>query len=315
MNSKKNHEYVFGPVPSRRLGRSLGVDLVPFKTCSYDCIYCQLGRTTKKTLSKQPYVPLLDVLREVYDTLDEVDVPPDYITLSGSGEPTLYSRLADVVMGIKAKTEIPVAMITNGSMLWDPEVRQALQGVDLILPSLDAGDSEMFKVVNRPHPALEFEQMLEGLAQFREETRIPMWLEICLLGGLTDSGSQVEKLASLARSLRPERIQLNTATRPPAETFAFPLSNEALRLLAKAFGGHAEVIAEKTVMHDGPAVSSSYEAVLDLLRRRPCTLEGVTEGLAVHPHEALKYLELGIKEGIVDVKKQDNGIIYTIHRQ
>ena len=148
---------VFGPVPSRRLGRSLGVDVVPFKTCTYDCIYCQLGRTTCKTVERKAWVPLEDVLDEVKEKLS---TRPDYITLSGSGEPTLFSPLGDLIVGIKSMTGIPVALLTNGSLLWQADVREAIRDVDLLIPSLDAGDEAMFRRVNRPHGGLSFEQML-----------------------------------------------------------------------------------------------------------------------------------------------------------
>ncbi|MGD2175646.1 MAG: radical SAM protein, partial [Candidatus Brocadiaceae bacterium] len=157
---------VFGPVPSRRLGRSLGIDLVPFKTCSYDCIYCQLGRTTLKTTERREWVPLDLVLEEVEEKLNS---EPDYITLSGSGEPTLFSRLGELIGHIKNITDIPVAVLTNGSLLWRKTVRDNLQEADLVIPSLDAGNESMFRYVNRPAPQLSFYEVAEGLITFRRE--------------------------------------------------------------------------------------------------------------------------------------------------
>ncbi|NQT19895.1 MAG: radical SAM protein, partial [Planctomycetes bacterium] len=153
-------KYIFGPVPSRRLGRSLGVDVVPLKTCSYDCIYCQLGNTTCKTVERKEWVPLDDVVLELKDRLSS---RPDYITLSGSGEPTLYSRVAELIDRIKVMTDVPVAVLTNGSLLWQEEVRRQLMKADLVIPSLDAGDEVMFRLVNRPHEDVSFERMLAGL--------------------------------------------------------------------------------------------------------------------------------------------------------
>ena len=170
--------YVFGPVPSRRLGRSLGVDLVPLKTCSYDCIYCQLGRTTCKTIERKEWVPLDAVLNELEGKLS---TRPDYITLSGSGEPTLYSRLDEVIERIKSITDIPVAVLTNGSLLWQEDVQQQLAAADLVMPSLDAGDPATFHLVNRPHEALTFEKMLSGLIAFRQHFHGRYWLEVLLL--------------------------------------------------------------------------------------------------------------------------------------
>ncbi|MBN2512679.1 MAG: radical SAM protein, partial [Sedimentisphaerales bacterium] len=157
---KKRREYIFGPVPSRRLGRSLGVDLVPFKTCSYDCIYCQLGRTTNKTLERKEWLPLAEITDQLKQKLY---LKPDYITLSGSGEPTLFSRCRDLIGKIKESTDVPVAVLTNGSLLWMPEVRESLLEADLVIPSLDAGSERLFQYVNRPHPDISFDKMLEGL--------------------------------------------------------------------------------------------------------------------------------------------------------
>ncbi|HBO43222.1 MAG TPA: radical SAM protein, partial [Planctomycetaceae bacterium] len=167
-----NH-FVFGPVPSRRLGRSLGVDLVPFKTCSYDCIYCQLGPTNCRTVERREWVPLNDVLRELKSKLNP---PPDYITLSGSGEPTLYSRLDELINRIKDMSDVPVAVLTNGSLLWRDDVRRQLAAADLVMPSLDAGNPATFELVNRPHEAIAFEQMLSGLIAFRQSYRGRFWL-------------------------------------------------------------------------------------------------------------------------------------------
>jgi wyosine [tRNA(Phe)-imidazoG37] synthetase (radical SAM superfamily) len=154
---------IFGPVPSRRLGRSLGVDLVPLKTCTYDCIYCQLGRTTCKTMERKEWVPLDGVLESLKEKLSS---KPDYITLSGSGEPTLYSRIDKLIDQIKAMTDVPVAVLTNGSLLSHEDVRKQLMAADLVIPSLDAGDEAMFRLINRPHEEISFPQMLDGLIDF-----------------------------------------------------------------------------------------------------------------------------------------------------
>lgn len=162
----KPFKHVFGPVPSRRLGRSLGVDLVPLKVCSYACIYCQLGRTTKKTVERKEWVPTARVLDELKRKLA---TRPDYITFSGSGEPTLHSALGKIIEQIKSMTKTPVAVLTNGSLLWQPEVRTELALADVVMPSLDVGDDLFFQTVNRPHPEITFEKLLSGLEQFRRE--------------------------------------------------------------------------------------------------------------------------------------------------
>src|ERR1035437_696237 len=207
----ENLKHVFGPVPSRRLGRSLGVDLVPFKTCSYDCIYCQLGRTTRKTVERKEWVPMDAVLDELKRKLT---CRPDYITLSGSGEPTLHSRLGEIIEHIQAMTAVPVAVLTNCSLLWQAEVRDEVALADVVLPSLDAPDPERFEFINRPHPDITFERLLDGLAAFRREFSGKYWLEVMLLGGYTSLPPQIRQLAEWTRRIQPDKVQLNTAARP-----------------------------------------------------------------------------------------------------
>jgi wyosine [tRNA(Phe)-imidazoG37] synthetase (radical SAM superfamily) len=298
--------HVFGPVPSRRLGRSLGVDLIPFKTCTYDCIYCQLGRTTQKTLDREEWVPLDEVLGEVQASLSS---RPDYITLSGSGEPTLYSRLGELIAGIKRMTEVPVAVLTNGSLLSDPEVRAGVAEADLVIPSLDAGDARIFRHVNRPHEDLDFDTMIEGLVALGREHPGSIWLEVFLLAGVTAISAEVETIAGIVRRIGPERVQLNTATRPPAESFAFPVPQDQMERLAVAFGDHAEVIADYRGTHQQGEFAAHREDVLELLRRRPCTVGDISEGLGLHRNEVVKYVEELTGEGTI-VAEDSGGKVY-----
>lgn len=279
---------IFGPVPSRRLGRSLGVDLVPFKTCSYNCIYCQLGRTTNKTIERREWVPLDQVVAELKTKLSS---QPDYITLSGSGEPTLYSRTGELIDRIKAITNVPVAVLTNGSLLWDQQVRQELMNADLVVPSLDAGDEAMFRFVNRPHGRISFEAMLEGLVDFRREYGGQYWLEVFLLDGRNDVGVEVGKLAACVSRIKPDRVQLNTATRPTAEDYAVCVERTHLDKLAAMFGPRAEVIADFKGVHELPDFAVGRNGVLELLRRRPCSVDDIATGLGMHRNEVVKYLE------------------------
>ena len=289
--------YVFGPVPSRRLGRSLGVDIVPFKTCTYDCIYCQLGRTTRKTIERKEWVPLQDVLDEAKSKLS---TRPDYITLSGSGEPTLFSRLGDLVDGIKNMTNVPVALLTNGSLLWQPEVLRSIRDVDLLIPSLDAGDEAMFRRVNRPHEAISFDRIIDGLVTSMEACRGEYWLEVFLLAGCTGTEAEVKKLAHCAGLIKPDRIQINTVTRPPAERFAADVSRERLDELSRLFDPPAEVVADHHHVHEQTEFSASRDDILGLLRRRPCSIEGIARGLSMHPNEVVKYVETLQAERLVE---------------
>lgn len=297
--AQEEFRYVFGPVPSRSLGRSLGVDLVPSKVCSYDCIYCQLGRTTKRIIERSEFFPPESIVAEV-DRAMELGLGQEVITLSGSGEPTLYARMGELIPLLKSHTGRPVAVLTNGSLLWDPQVREDLAEADIVLPSLDAGDEWLFRYVNRPHPAISFERMVRGLQDFRKTYTGSIWLEVFLLAGVTALEAEVRGIARIARTFAPDRVQLNTVTRPPAEGFAHPVPPERMESLAAAFGGMAEVLeVARNRSNTGPsATRSSKEArILELIQRRPCALEDIACGLGIHPLEALKLTERLVQSG------------------
>ncbi len=291
-------KYVFGPVPSRRLGRSLGIDLVPFKTCTYDCIYCQLGRTTCKTVERKEWVPLDLVVNEVQQKLD---CRPDYITLSGSGEPTLFSRIDELVDRIKQMTTIPVAVMTNGSLLGNKDVQQQLSNVDVILPSLDAGDDAAFHLVDRPHEDISFEQMLGGLIDFRRRFTGQYWLEVFLVATYPAFEAELAALHRCVDLIKPDRVQLNTVTRPPAESYANPISRDRLEKIAAEFSPPAETIAD---FRGGPlpvAGEVDSEQILALLRRRPCSVEDIAVGMNSPPSKVAKHLESLRNEGVVEL--------------
>lgn len=282
--------HVFGPVPSRRLGRSLGVDLVPHKTCSYDCIYCQLGPTTNRTLTRRSYVSISGVLAEIARKLS-AGPPPDYITLSGSGEPTLQLELDALILGIRHITSQPIAVLTNGSLLWRDDVQAELLHADLVIPSLDAGDADTFQCVNRPHAELRFDELVNGLVAFRRRFAGRIWLEVFLLDGVTTTDDQLDKLTRLAHRIAPDQVQLNTVARPPSEPSARAASMRDLEHAARRIGPPATVIAECP----GYAVTMRglfcQDDILDLLRRRPCTLDDLARGLGAHRLEVAKHLE------------------------
>jgi wyosine [tRNA(Phe)-imidazoG37] synthetase (radical SAM superfamily) len=301
INNKKRN-YIFGPVPSRRLGRSLGVDLVPYKTCSYDCVYCQLGRTTNKTTERKEWFPLQDVIGQLKDHLKS---EPDYITLSGSGEPTLFSRLEELIIKIKEITDIPVAVLTNGSLLWLPEVREALKSADVVVPSLDAGSSDIFQYVNRPHPDITFNKMLKGLVDFRKVYSGRYWLEVFLLAGVTTPEAEINRLKTCIAAIQPDLVQVNTVTRPPAENFAEPVPKKQLGAITAQLYKRAEVIADYKDVHKEKDFTARREDVLTLLQRRPCSIDDVAAGLGLHRNEVVKYIEELSAEG--EIKSTPHG--------
>jgi wyosine [tRNA(Phe)-imidazoG37] synthetase (radical SAM superfamily) len=292
-------KYIFGPVPSRRLGRSLGVDLVPYKTCTYDCIYCDLGRTTQKTMTRQPYVTSDEIRRELESTLSSLHEKPDYITLSGSGEPTLNQNLGRIIRAVKSLTSIPLAVLTNGSLLFWQDVRDDLCEADVVIPSLDAATPLVFDHVNRPHPLLNLEEILGGLAQFRKEFRNQIWLEVLLCRGVNDDHGEVERIKEAVDRIEPDRLQLNTCVRPPAEEFAFPLTAEELHETAERLGRGTEIISECAASL-GDRFDPNIDAeIVELVKRRPCTADDISKALRLHPGAVKKQLASLEKRGVI----------------
>jgi wyosine [tRNA(Phe)-imidazoG37] synthetase (radical SAM superfamily) len=311
--SSKPFQYLYGPVPSRRLGRSLGIDLVPYKTCTYDCIYCQLGKTTTKTIEMRDYVPVEGVLSELKEKLS-TGVPCDYISLAGSGEPTLHASINELIAKIKEMTDIPVSVITNGSLLYLPEVRKSLMCADLVIPSLDAGDAALFEYVNRPHKNIGFEQMSEGIVEFVRHYTGRLWMEVLLVSGVTGLPSEVKKIAAWVEKIRPEKVQLGTVNRPAYEDFACAVDPKQMKKLAGMFSGEVEILASDppTVSPPDAASDATDADILNLLARRPCSLEGVALGLNLHPHEAAKRLEKLLKDGCIATLRSGSAVFYKL---
>lgn len=290
--------HIYGPVPSRRLGFSLGVDIIPSKTCSFDCIYCQLGRTTNKTVIRKEYVPSSKILSDIRKVLRS-ERRIDYITFSGSGEPTLNSALGKIIREIKKMTSIPVAVLTNSSLLTRKTVRKALMAADLVVPSLDAASQDIFSKVNRPHPHLKIEEIIRSLKEFRCQFKGSLWLEIMLVKGVNDSPSNIKKFKKAIAKINPDKIQLNTVYRPPAEAFARPLSYEELEEIRKVLGEKCEIIAEFKKKDQLPLSKNLQEAIYSLVKRRPATLSDISLSLGQHKNEILKHLNVLLEEGKV----------------
>jgi wyosine [tRNA(Phe)-imidazoG37] synthetase (radical SAM superfamily) len=290
-------KHIYGPVQSRRLGVSLGVDLVPYKICSFDCIYCQLGRTTNKTIVRREYVAINHILSELRGFLGG-DI--DYITLSGSGEPTLNSKIGDIIKEIKRMSSIPVAVLTNGSLLFDKGVREELRYADLILPSLDAATAGTFEQVNRPHSSLSIEKVIDGLKAFRKVFDGDIWVEIMLVQGINDSLDEIELLVNTIEDIDMEKVQLNTVVRPPCEEDVQPLHEAKMKQICRAFGERAEIIYDRKRKR---AYKEKKEyGILELLKRRPCTIEDISNALGMHRNEVIKYIDVLKNEQKVDEK-------------
>lgn len=308
---KQAEHYVYGPVPSRRLGCSLGVDMVPLKTCTYDCIYCQLGRTPVKTIARHSHIPAKRVIEQLESKLSSLSCPPDYITLSGSGEPTLHSKIGWMIREIKARSKVPLAVLTNGSLLHLKPVRQALLPADVVIPSFDAGSAFLFRFINRPHNSLGFSQVLRGLREFRHEYPGKIWLEVMLCGGINDDEQAIERIREEAATFSPDKIQLNTVIRPPAEDFAYPLGGEQLEEAKKLFGDRAEIIAADRPSRPSMAKGRLDGEILAMLARRPCSLEDISTSFGIPADEARVYLKDLIDRGRIRFHTHNHMIFYT----
>lgn len=271
-------KYLFGPVPSRRLGASLGVDIVPLKTCNQNCVYCQLGLHGQATMERRVYAPVAKVLEELRAWVAEGG-KADSITISGSGEPTLHSQLEEIVRGIRYITNISIAIITNGTLLWDPAVRRACCLADVVMPSLDAGDAETFQLVNRPHPKLDFDLFVRGLTEFRDVYPGRYWLEVFLIEGLNTGSEQLDKMRTILERIRPDKIQVNTAVRPTAEAGVVRVEPGRLEELARQLSPTAEVIADFDRTSHRTCDLPDTQILIEILRRRPCSLSDLSAAL------------------------------------
>lgn len=304
----KQRHHIYGPVPSRRLGLSLGVDIVPMKVCTLDCVFCQLGRTTEKSTVRREFVDIRAVAAEVESRLAE-GVRADHITIGGSGEPTLNSQLGELIDLLHEVTAVPVAVLTNGTLFYREDVRAECGRADVVVPSLDAGDEAGFEAVARPTRDITIEKLVFGLSRFRDEFAGQIWLEVFIVPGMNTAPDQIEKMKGLIARMRPDRVQLNTAVRPPAEKSVQPASQEMLAEIARQLGDNCEVIA------DVPAATCDRQErqvtadVLSMLKRRPCSVPDLCTGLGITAEEASRQVADLQRRGLV-VSEPRGRVIY-----
>lgn len=308
------YKYLFGPVPSRRLGMSLGVDLVPHKVCSLDCVYCECGATTKLTEDRMEYI-LFDKVKEELDHYFENSPDPDYITFSGSGEPTLNSRIGEVLDYIKEhKPGIPVAVLTNGTLLKDQKVRKEILKADLVLPSLDAATNRAYRKINRPVKDSSIDEYIQGLIEFRKEYKGKIWLEILIIPGYNNSHDELLALKEVIQKIAPESVQLNTLDRPGTVDGLETAGVTELKSIIELWGmDNAAVIAsapdrKKIVSYREDA----EDAILETIKRRPCTLMDLSSILGMHINEVNKYLDVLEADGKISVSRQERGLFYSL---
>ena len=310
----KTSRYLYGPVPSRRLGRSLGVDLVPHKICTYDCIYCQIGRTTGKTLLRKEYVPKEEVLEEVKNFLSKGGASIDHFSLSGSGEPTLNSQIGSVIKGIKGMSPIPVAVLTNGSLLYLEEVRDDLRQADIILPSLDAVSKEVFTRINRPHKGISVEKVIEGLVEFRKVYQGQIWLEILFCKGINDGENERHQMKRAVDRIQPDRIHINTVIRPPTERWAAPLNSEEMEEIQTFLGEKASIISEFDRHPLSLPEMNVKEEIFRILERRPLSLIDLSQRMAIPNKELEATIQPMVEEGKIKTRRFGDSVYYEVSK-
>jgi len=306
------YKHLFGPVPSRRLGISLGVDLVPHKVCSLNCIYCEVGRTTNLTTKRKEYIPLDAVLRELKHYLNQKP-ELDYITFSGAGEPLLHNGIGKVITFIKENyPHYKLAILTNSTLLYDENVRNEILGIDLLLPSLDAVSDNVFKKLNRPNSKLDNNKIIDGLIKFRNNLSGKIWLEVFIVPGMNDTKTELDLLKSAITKIKPDSVQLNTLDRPGTESWLEPASKQKLEEIADFFEPLlVEIIAKFKSRNKVKSYHRNIEQqIIETIKRRPCTDKDLSEILGIHMNEINKYLSELIDEGLVDSKHQERGIFF-----
>ncbi len=307
------YKYLFGPVPSRRLGMSLGVDLVPHKVCSLNCVYCECGRTTDLTIERKEYIPYDEVVSEISHYLKH-NPNPDYFTFSGSGEPTLNSRIGDVLHFIKSNSKVPVAVLTNGTLFYDKIVRAELLEADVVLPSLDAAEELVFRKINRPWRKLDIPGYINGLVDFRNEYKGQIWLEVLIIPGLNDTEENLWALKEAFLKIRPDEIQLNTLDRPgTAENIRTATRKELQDIVDFWNLPQVKIIAAAPDRKKIVAYRDDMEsAILETIKRRPCTLEDMHKILGLHINEINKYLDVLEDEKKIVSVREKRGLFYKV---
>ncbi|MFP4579907.1 MAG: radical SAM protein [Candidatus Sumerlaeia bacterium] len=319
MPSRAYH-YLFGPVPSRRLGRSLGIDPVPSKTCSYNCIYCQLGPTPSPTDERREWVPVDAILEEFGDWLEE-DGQADVITIAGSGEPCLHIRLGEIIEGIQsllAEKELEkkpdVCVLTNGSLLFLAEVRQDLMQADIVKATFSAASDETWQKVHGPASGISYADMVAGLRLFAKEFSGQLWIEVMLMAGINDDEDEVRKIAALLADIQPNRIQLNTPVRPPAQSTARAVEPERLEQLAAFFTPHAETPGAFRKKEASQRILTEDE-IAQMIDRHPATAEQIAEAFGQDRAKVVSMLDTLVSQNRIERIEDQGKVFYRIRQK
>jgi len=306
------YKHLFGPVPSRRLGMSSGIDLVPHKVCTLNCIYCECGSTTKLTLERKEYVPYDIVVSELRHCIEN-NPDPDYITFSGSGEPTLNSCIGDIIQIIKQNfPNIPIAVLTNGTLLFQKEVRMEILDANVVLPSLDTASDLIFRKINRPFHELNINQYIQGLVEFSNEFKGETWLEIFIIPGYNDNAIELDLLKNAFERINPNIIQLNTLDRPGVVSKIRAATHKELQNIVDYWKlENVEIVAKSPARKENQSYREDIEsAIIETIYRRPCTLTDLAEILGLHINNINKYLDVLESENKIETVREKRGLFY-----
>lgn len=305
-------KYLFGPVNSRRLGISQGIDLLPQKICNFNCIYCEVGPNLITTCDRKEYTPTKEIIAEIDElfadqrAVDHIDV----FTVTASGEPTLHTGIGTIIKHIKSKTAKPVTVLTNGSLFYLKEVRDDLLAADIVIPSLDSAMLPSYRKINRPAHCAELEAILKGLSLFCKEFTGQVWLEILFAKGINNTPEDIAALKAAVRTISPNRIQLNTVARPPLEAFAAPLSQGELETIAQQFEGQVEILVDFTTRAREKFHQAGETDILQMLKRRPCTAADISEALNLDPAQTENQLHRMESAGLLKITRHNDKNYY-----
>ncbi len=303
-------KHIFGPVPSRRLGVSLGVDLVPHKTCNLNCVYCECGLTTNHTNKRREYVKA-DKIKQELDFYFKERRELDFITFSGAGEPLLNSKIGEVATYIKNNfSGYQIALLTNGILLSEESIINEIKDIDLIIPSLDAASEDIFKKINKPHKDIIFKDYINGLTNLRKHFHNQIWLEVFFIKGINDSKDQISEINEIIKDINPDKIQINTVDRPPALENICPIDIEKAEQIREILGSRAEIVGnfrDKKI-----AANESIELLKNSLLRRPLTIDDIRSVTSMHTNEINKLLDILEKDGDIETFRSERGIFYKL---
>lgn len=308
------YQHLFGPVPSRRLGMSLGIDLVPHKVCSLNCVYCECGRTTNLTTDRKEYVSYDEVTGELEHFLKNHPAP-DWLTFSGAGEPTLNSRIGEVITFAKDRfPDLRIAVLTNGTLLSDPEVRKEIRNADLVLPSLDAASETVFRKMDRPWHGIRLDEYIQGLVDLKKGFKGEFWLEVMILPGYNDAPDELQRMKEAITRIRPDRVQLNTLDRPGTVDQLRAANRMELQHIIDFWQlPDVEIIASVQKRTSLTSYREDTEtAILETITRRPCTLEDLEKIVGLHVNEINKYLGVLDQQGLIEAVRQERGLFYQV---